>query len=176
MTDALKTSVYVHLATHGVPDGVFLSGATATEGVLSMSEVQELDMQKAKLIVLSECDSFRGKLTSDGVIGITRAFMAAGAPTLIASLWQVDDHATRVLLTSFYDLLLGEAAGDAAVALQQAMVQMIRTGRYAVSKWAAFVVYGLASDEAASNLPALARQMTEERELAEAIALSLEVS
>ena len=48
-----------------------------------MVEVQELYLPRAKLVVLSECDSFKGKLTADGVIGIARAFLAAGASTLL---------------------------------------------------------------------------------------------
>ena len=112
-----------------------------------MAEVQELDLPCARLVVLSECDSFKGELKADGVIGITRAFVAAGAPTLVASLWEVGDVATRKLMKLFYDALLGaEAAGDAAVALQVAMVSMRREG-WPVSDWAAFVVYGLATSE-----------------------------
>ena len=103
---------------------------------------------RARLVVLSECDSFRGKLSSDGVIGITRAFVAAGAPTLVASLWKVDDAATRELMRRFYARLLeGGAVGDATAAMQGAMVSMIRDperGRpWSVLEWAAFVVYGL---------------------------------
>jgi CHAT domain-containing protein len=141
VVEAMRMCEIVHLATHGAPDGVFLSGPTADEGMLTMAEVQALELPRAMLVVLSECDSFRGELKADGVIGITRAFVAAGSPTLVASLWQVSDHSTRVL---FYDALLGEAAGDAAVALQTAMVSMLREG-FAVMGWAAFVVYGLAS-------------------------------
>jgi len=96
-------------------------------------------------VVLSECDSFRGKLTSDGVIGITRAFVAAGALSLVASLWKVDDAATRALMERFYErLLAGGALGDVAAAMQGAMVSMIlEQGRWTVLQWAAFVVYGL---------------------------------
>ena len=143
--EALGACAYVHLATHGAADGVYLSGRTEAEGKLTMAEVQELDLPRARLVVLSECDSFKGELKADGVIGITRAFVAAGAPTLVASLWEVSDIATRKLMTRFYDALLGpEAAGDVAVALQVAMVSMRREG-WTVSEWAAFVVYGLAS-------------------------------
>ena len=142
---ALGACDYVHLATHGAADGVYLSGSTEAEGKLTMAEVQELNLPRAKLVVLSECDSFKGELKADGVIGITRAFVAAGAPTLVASLWKVEDTATRTLMARFYDALLGpEAAGDVAVALQAAMISMLREG-CTVNEWAAFVVYGLAS-------------------------------
>ena len=140
---AMTQSTYIHLATHGDPDGVYLSAPTKEEGKLSMAEVQQLELQHAKLVVLSECDSFKGKLSTDGVVGITRAFVAAGAPTVLASLWKVDDKATRALMRRFYRLLLGETAGDPAVALQQAMIAMINE-RFAVNEWASFVVYGLA--------------------------------
>ena len=107
-----------------------------------MTEVQSLEL-RARLVVLSECDSFRGKLSSDGVIGITRAFVAAGAPTLVASLWKVDDYATKMLMQRFYARLLeGGTLGDATVAMQGAMVSMIRE-KWSVQQWAAFVVYGL---------------------------------
>ena len=145
VVEAMRTCEILHLATHGAPSGVYLSGSTDDEGMLTMAEVQALQLPQAKLVVLSECDSFRGELKADGVIGITRAFMAAGSPTLVASLWQVDDHATRVLMMRFYHALLGEAAGDAAVALQKAMVSMLQQGNYSEREWASFVVYGLAS-------------------------------
>ena len=144
---ALGACNYVHLATHGAADGVYLSGKTEAEGKLTMAEVQELNLPRARLVVLSECDSFKGELKADGVIGITRAFVAAGAPTLVASLWKVDDSATRTLMMRFYDALLGpEAAGDVAVALQVAMISMLRGG-CTVREWAAFVVYGLAKHQ-----------------------------
>ena len=118
VVEAMRSCDVIHLATHGEPSAVLLGGATRAEGVLSMAEVQRLDLE-ARLVVLSECDSFKGELKADGVIGITRAFVAAGAPTLVASLWEVSDVATRKLMTRFYDALLGpEAAGDVAVALQ----------------------------------------------------------
>ena len=143
VVEAMKGCDVVHLATHGTADGVLLSGATLAEGKLSMGEVQALEL-RARLVVLSECDSFRGKLTADGVIGITRAFVAAGALSLVASLWKVDDGATRELMERFYQRLLeGGALGDVAAAMQGAMVSMIRDGRWTVLQWAAFVVYGL---------------------------------
>jgi len=144
VVEAMRRCDVVHLATHGEPDGVLLGGATKGDGKLSMGEVQSLEL-RARLVVLSECDSFRGKLTADGVIGITRAFVAAGAQTLVASLWKVDDVATKALMQRFYTrLLAGGAVGDATAAMQGAMVSMIADDRrWSVLEWAAFVVYGL---------------------------------
>ena len=77
------------------------------------------------------------------MIGIARAFLAAGASTLMASLWPLDDERTNKFMTRFYEQLLDESGGDVAAAMQGAMVSMLRKG-YDVSHWAAFSVYGLA--------------------------------
>jgi len=113
------------------------------------------------------CDTFRGELRADGVVGIARAFVAAGARTLVASLWKVDDAPTRELMRRFYGHLFpnrgsdpppvaaaaseagglqggGGGGGDAAVAMQRAMCEMIARGGRRVVEWAGFVVYGLA--------------------------------
>ena len=92
--------------------------------------------------VLAACDSFQGELHSDGVVGIARAFLAAGASTLVASLWNMGDAATHELMGLFYKRLLSEAAGDAAVALRGGMLSMIADKR-GVQAWAGFSVYGL---------------------------------
>ena len=153
VVEAMRGCAVVHLATHGEPDAVLLGGSTRTEGALSMVEVQGLELS-AQLVVLSECDSFRGKLTSDGVIGVTRAFVAAGALTLVASLWKVDDEATLALMSHFYKALLaGGGVGDAAAALRTAMVAMISEGKWSVLQWAGFVVYGLASAGGSTPTP-----------------------
>ena len=147
VVEAMRGCDVIHLATHGEPGAVLLGGATRAEGALSMAEVQRLELQ-ARLVVLSECDSFRGKLTSDGVIGVTRAFVAAGALTLVASLWKVDDDATFALMSHFYTALLSSGGlGDAASALRSAMVAMIhdKKNQWSMLQWAGFVVYGLAS-------------------------------
>ena len=147
VVQAMASSALVHLGTHGLPDGVLLSAPTSAQATLSMGEVQALELRTTRLVVLSCCDSFKGELRADGVVGISRAFLAAGALTVIASLWKVDDDATCELMARFYDRWLGEAAGDAALALQAAMVSMLRdrNPRFSsVLSWSAFVVCGLA--------------------------------
>ena len=89
VTETMRECEYVHLATHGTAQGVLLAGSTEEAGLLTMGEVQNLELRRAHVVVLSECDSFKGQLRADGVIGIARAFVAAGAPTLLASLWKV---------------------------------------------------------------------------------------
>ena len=146
---AMRESNVVHLATHGEPEGLFFAGTSAAEATLSMAEVHALELRRTRLVVLSACDTFKGELRSDGVVGITRAFVAAGARTLVASLWKVDDGPTRELMRRFYEKLF-KAGGDgnAAVAMREAMVSMIRArkplGPFTVVQWAGLVVYGLA--------------------------------
>ena len=144
----LKSDV-VHLATHGAPDGLFFAGGSEAEATLSMAEVQDLKL-RARLVVLSACDTFKGELRTDGVVGITRAFVAAGALTLVSSLWKVDDGATLELMRRFYQAWVG--GGNAVVAMQAAMVGMIKEGKWSVLQWSAFVVYGLASDVLRASL------------------------
>ena len=97
----MRESDLIHFATHGEPDAVYLSGETEDDIRLSMAEVQMLKLPRTSLVVLSECDSFKGKLSTDGVLGITRAFVAAGGPTLVALWCAVSDDATKVLVRYF---------------------------------------------------------------------------
>ena len=134
----VESHSYIHLATHGDSDGLYFAptsaecssdSSTCKACKIGMDEVQPLDLRQTKLVVLSGCDTLKrvchkgtqiSRGISDGVVGITRAFVAAGVPTVLASLWKVDDMATRALMIRFYRLLLGETAGDPAVALQHA--------------------------------------------------------
>ena len=70
-----------------------------------MGEVQKLSLQQSKMVVLSACDTLKGDLRTDGVIGITRAFIAAGAPTVIVSLWPVNHNSTKEMMKRFYEIL-----------------------------------------------------------------------
>ena len=139
---AMPDCSYIHLAAHGSPDGIYLGGATKSEGKLSLADVQRLRL-RARLVVLSACNSFRGELRSDGVVGIARAFMVAGAQTIVASMWPVDDAATLSFMTRFYER---GGATDAAAACQGAMHSMLQEGSFRLWQWAPFVVYGLGSD------------------------------
>jgi len=173
---SMPQSDIIHLATHGTAEGMFFAGTSLAEAKFTMSEVQELSLPRAKLVVLSGCDSFKSDMradtaikdkmirewasraSADGVVGISRGFMAAGALTVVASLWKVDDAATRRLMRAFYTrLVVAPDSGqrDAARALQGAMRTMIAEGHLVV-QWAAFVVYGLRSWDS-SGAPRAAR-------------------
>jgi CHAT domain-containing protein len=91
--------------------GVVLAGANrpveqGDDGILTAEEVQTLDLRGAQLVVLSACETGLGQTAGgEGLLGLQRAFQVAGARTVIASLWKVDDVATRDLMDRFYDNL-----------------------------------------------------------------------
>ncbi|MGD1852548.1 MAG: CHAT domain-containing protein [Cyanophyceae cyanobacterium] len=85
------------------------------------------------------CDTGRGRVTGEGVVGLARSFMAAGIPTVVASLWKVPDDATRTLMVAFYEGLLD--GQDKAQALRSAMLATQKEYP-GIRNWAAFTVLG----------------------------------
>ena len=95
----------------------------------------------AKLVVLSCCHSGRGPIKAEGVVGIARAFLGAGARSVIATLWKIDDKATLEFMRHFYEHLV--AGQSASKSLHQAMKCLRESGQYkAVKHWAPFVLIG----------------------------------
>ena len=111
------------------------------DGILTASEISTLDLSTVNMVVLSACQTACGELSGDGVFGLQRGFKKAGAKTLLMSLWQVDDRATRILMVEFYKNLL--KISDNWTALKDA-INYLRTtenGRYASPEyWAAFIL------------------------------------
>jgi CHAT domain-containing protein/tetratricopeptide (TPR) repeat protein len=137
----------IHLATHGIADDekpleesyVVLAPSKTDDGKLTAGEVIDKLKLKAELVVLSACQTGRGKTTSDGIIGLSRAFIAAGTPSIIVSLWDVNDESTKVLMTEFYQNL--ERNPDRAQALRKAMLTtMVKYSK--PIDWAAFTLIG----------------------------------
>jgi CHAT domain-containing protein/tetratricopeptide (TPR) repeat protein len=142
----------VHLATHGMLDdfkGLGVPGAIALapdpsvpgeagNGLLTADEILDMKLN-TKLVVLSACDTGRGKITGDGVIGLSRSLILAGTQNVVVSLWAVPDAATARLMTEFYQALLTNP--DQSSALRQAMLTTLK--QYPDPKdWAAFVIIG----------------------------------
>jgi len=97
-----------------------------------------------QLVVLSACQSGQGKMVSgEGLVGLTRGFMYAGAPSVVVSLWNVDDAATSALMTRFYKGLLGTGHLRPAAALRAAQRSLIEDTKWSQPfYWAAFTVQG----------------------------------
>ena len=137
----------LHLAAHGqLNEGaplfsrIFLEPDGQNDGSLTVQEVYELDLRQADLVVLSACETQLGAQSrGDDVVGLNRAFIYAGSPTVVASLWAVNDPATAALMTSFYRYL--RQGLSKAEALQAAQVE-IRAQFPHPYYWAAFVLTG----------------------------------
>ena len=123
----------VHFATHGLLDaarpqftGLVLApaGATAADGFLRVGEVFNLRLG-SPLVILSACETGLGKeRRGEGVIGLTRAFMYAGAPTVGVSLWSVSDESTAELMTDFYKRLFATPDASPSASLRAAPIAM----------------------------------------------------
>ena len=135
----------IHLATHGIFNAAKpLEGAIALapeggeDGLLTAGEILQSRLQ-ARLVVLSACDTGRGRITGDGVIGLSRSFLAAGASSVMVSLWQVPDDATSVLMTEFHRNRQGSE--DNAQALRQAMLTVKQSYGDPLA-WSGFTLVG----------------------------------
>jgi CHAT domain-containing protein len=137
----------VHLATHGLFDdlqglqsAIALAPSDTDNGLLTADEILQLKLS-AELVILSACNTGRGRLTGDGVIGLSRSLIAAGTPSVIVSLWAVPDNPTEELMTEFYTNLY-QKKFDKAQALRQAMLKMMEKHRDNPRAWAAFTLIG----------------------------------
>ncbi|MBD2203458.1 CHAT domain-containing protein [Calothrix sp. FACHB-1219] len=143
----LPQARFIHLATHGLLDdfkGLGVPGAVALapdgkdNGLLTANEILDLKIN-AELVVLSACDTGQGKLTGDGVIGLSRALISAGAPSVIVTLWSIPDSPSALLMGEFYRQL--QKNPDKAWALRQAMLTTMKQHPNP-SAWAAFTLIG----------------------------------
>ena len=111
------------------------------DGFLRLHEIYNLKLG-ADLVVLSACRTALGKeIKGEGLVGLTRGFMYAGAPRVVASLWAVDDETTAELMKRFYHAMLIKRQRPAA-ALRSAQAGMWRDKRLPPYYWAAFVLQG----------------------------------
>ncbi|MGK7928983.1 MAG: CHAT domain-containing protein [Spirulina sp.] len=148
IANRLPKVAIAHLATHGLldevkalgrsPGALALTADGETDGFLTSWEISRLRLN-ANLIVLSACDTGRGEITGDGVLGLSRSFLTAGAASTIVSLWKVGDEPTAVLMTEFYRQLQQDP--NKAKALRQAMLKT-REQYARPADWAAFSLIG----------------------------------
>ena len=140
----------VHIAAHGsketgaialAPDPRWEStNSEEEEYLLKISDVQAVKL-RARLVVLSCCHSGQGEVSSEGVVGIARAFLFAGARSVVGSLWAIDDEATMEFMKSFYQHLRG--GESTSTALQRAMKCLRNSNNFSAPKyWAPFVLIG----------------------------------
>lgn len=148
-SEAMKHFDYIHFSCHGLLSDDFQSLVlsqnipTQTEdGYFTLNEIMNCEFN-AKLVVLSACQSGAGKLEKgEGVTGLTRAVMYAGTPAVIASLWKVDDEATKELMVKFYENLLKHNMTKSE-ALRKAKLSLMDIEKFSSPRlWSAFVLYG----------------------------------
>ena len=146
----ISSVALVHIAAHGkMETGEIALAPNANrqslildkeDYLLTMKDVLKARI-RARLVVLSCCHSARGEVKSEGVVGIARAFLGAGARSVLVSLWGIDDEATMEFMKFFYQQLVhGLSASEA---LNKAMKSMRESDRFsAVKYWAPFVLIG----------------------------------
>lgn len=158
---ATRQPSILHLATHGffladgdasvenplLRSGLVFSGANgfssgADDGVLTALEAAGLDLRGTGLVVMSACETGVGKITNgEGVYGLRRALVIAGAESLVMSMWQVDDAATKDLMVGYYKKLAAGRGRSAALAEIQR--EMLAQKKYAHPfYWASFIASG----------------------------------
>jgi len=143
----------VHFATHGLVNSTHpeLSGLVLSlvnlqgepqNGFLDLQDIYNLNLP-ADLVVLSACETALGhRIQGEGLVGLTRAFMYAGAPRVVASLWRVPDRATAELMKQFYTAMLVESLPPAA-ALRKAQITLSKEKRWSAPYyWAGFTLQG----------------------------------
>ena len=146
----LSSVSLVHFAAHGLmetgeialapdPDRISIF-PTEEDFILTIKDVMNVQL-RAKLVVLSCCHSGQGEIKAEGVNGIARAFMGAGARSVVVSLWAIDDMATLEFMKSFYQHLAGgKSAGES---LNLAMKSLRESDEYRdIKYWAPFLLIG----------------------------------
>jgi CHAT domain-containing protein/tetratricopeptide (TPR) repeat protein len=144
----------VHFATHGLLNSTHpgLSGLILSlvdregheqNGFLPAHEIFNLKLP-AELVVLSGCQTGLGKeVKGEGLLGLTRGFMYAGAARVVVSLWEINDQSTAELMKHFYQGMLGAARLRSAAALRSAQISLLKTKRWhSPYYWAAFTLQG----------------------------------
>jgi CHAT domain-containing protein/Tfp pilus assembly protein PilF len=148
----------LHISTHGffleqvsneylMQSGLLFAGANLakmikdTQGIATAMTLSTLDLTTTNLVVLSACDTGLGKIeNAEGVVGLPKAFIQAGAKNIIMSLWNVNDAKTATLMKKFYYYLHKESNQNYIKALRRAKLEMIQEHPY---YWSGFILSGI---------------------------------
>jgi CHAT domain-containing protein len=167
----LATYRILHFATHGIINSerpelsgivlsLFDSEGRSQDGFVRLHEIYNLRLA-ADLVVLSACSTGLGKdVRGEGMIGLTKGFMSAGASGVIASLWKVDDDATAELMKNFYEGMFQKGLRP-ATALREAQLAMSKQKRWqSPYYWAGFVIQGQSTMNGPVNEPHVIKTQT----------------
>jgi CHAT domain-containing protein len=147
--DAARAHDVVHFAGHGVSNDdypglsrLLFAGAGESSRSLFAHEIAKMHFDRTQLVVLAACRTGAGRIRrGEGVFSLARPFIAAGVPTVVASLWDVDDRASRALLVAFHRALRrGASVVDALRSAQLAALADSDPVLRAPANWASFAV------------------------------------
>ena len=149
----LSQASIIHIAAHGEPtSGEIVLSPTSSQSqssspnepdsyLLKQRDLTNISVQ-ARLVVLCCCYTGKGEVTSEGVVGITRSFLAAGARSVLSTLWPIDDEATKEFMEKFYDELCEETRVCEALRRTMVLFQKHEKTKYQSSRiWAPFTIY-----------------------------------
>ncbi len=150
-TISKQPSRILHIAAHGLVDPVtptassialYAEPGDGEDGYLHTLEILALPLG-SELVVLSACETATGRVSrGEGVVGLSRAFLGAGASAVVSSLWAVSDESTAQLMTAFYEKMRGKKR-PAVRAMNEAKLEMLESGEYSHPfHWASFIVIG----------------------------------
>ena len=153
--ELLDKATIIHIAAHGKPNsgeiilaphrsqGPSVSSHSTQESfLLTQDDIINISV-KARLVVLCCCYTGQGRVTSEGVIGITRAFLATGARSVLATLWPINDTATKEFMEKLYEYLCQEIRVCEALRRTKNNFQTHEKQHYqSVKAWAPFTLYG----------------------------------
>ena len=155
LLELLDRASIIHIAAHGEPNSgeILLApnrsqcSSTSSPSVpesflLTQQDVMNISV-KARLVVLSCCHTGQGKVSSEGVIGITRAFLTAGARSVLSTLWPINDTATKEFMEKLYEELGQETSVCEALRRTKNIFQKYEKKHYqSFEIWAPFTIYG----------------------------------
>ncbi|MCC3575875.1 MAG: tetratricopeptide repeat protein [Microcoleus sp. PH2017_40_RAT_O_B] len=145
--DRMLNTRIVHLSAHGliddfqgsgIPGAIILAPSGEDDGAIHAVDILQLKLD-SELVVLSACSTGRGKITGDGVIGLSRCFILAGVPSIIVSLWNMGVISAKLLMTEFYQNL---ARGDNRAAALRCAMLTTKARFPSPIAWAAFTLIG----------------------------------